>query len=121
MNIAGYKLYSIETSRFSLDGGTMFGIIPKAMWEKEAPSDDNNCIQLVTRSLLLVGHGRKILVDSGNGNKWKEKFKSIYNISSKITFILSKTSSLFHNVIRNPFSTPNAFPCITAKSLSNSV
>ena len=82
MNIAGYKLYSIETSRFALDGGTMFGIIPKAMWEKEAPSDDNNCIQLVTRSLLLVGHGRKILVDSGNGNKWKEKFKSIYNIDT---------------------------------------
>ena len=41
MNIAGYKLYSIETSRFGLDGGSMFGIIPKALWEKEVPSDKN--------------------------------------------------------------------------------
>ena len=49
MNIAGYSLYSIETSRFGLDGGTMFGIIPKALWEKEAPSDNDNRIEMVTR------------------------------------------------------------------------
>ena len=53
MNIGGYELYSIETSGFSLDGGAMFGIIPKPMWEKEAPADDKNRIKMVTRSLLL--------------------------------------------------------------------
>ena len=83
MKIAGYELYSIETSRFGLDGGTMFGIIPKAMWEKEAPSDQNNRIEMVTRSLLLVGHDRKIIIDTGNGDKWNDKFKSIYNIDTE--------------------------------------
>jgi len=83
MKIAGYELYSIETSRFGLDGGTMFGIIPKSMWEKEIKSDDNNCIEMVTRSLLMVGHDRKILIDTGNGDKWQDKFRSIYNIDTE--------------------------------------
>ena len=82
MNIGGYDLYSIETSVFALDGGAMFGIIPKPLWEKEAPADDQNRITMVTRSLLLVGHGRKIIVDTGNGNKWQDKFKAIYNIDT---------------------------------------
>ena len=83
MNIGGYQLYSIETSRFSLDGGAMFGIIPKTMWEKEAPADDQNRITMVTRSLLLVGNGRNIIVDTGNGDKWQNKFKAIYNIDTE--------------------------------------
>lgn len=83
MNIGGYQLYSIETSGFSLDGGAMFGIIPKTMWEKEAPADDQNRITMVTRSLLLVGNGRKIIVDTGNGDKWQDKFKAIYNIDTE--------------------------------------
>ena len=83
MKIAGFELYSIETSRFGLDGGTMFGIIPKSMWEKEIKSDDNNCIEMVTRSLLMVGHDRKILIDTGNGDKWQDKFRSIYNIDTE--------------------------------------
>ena len=83
MNIGGYELYSIETSHFSLDGGAMFGIIPKTMWEKDAPADHQNRITMVTRSLLLVGHGRKIIVDTGNGDKWHDKFKAIYNIDTE--------------------------------------
>ena len=83
MNIGGYELYSIETSYFSLDGGAMFGIIPKTMWEKEAPADDQNRITMVTRSLLLVGNGRNIIVDTGNGDKWQDKFKAIYNIDTE--------------------------------------
>jgi len=83
MNIGGYELYSIETSGFSLDGGAMFGIIPKPMWEKEAPADDQNRITMVTRSLLLVGHNKKIIIDTGNGDKWQDKLKSIYKIDTK--------------------------------------
>ena len=92
MKIAGYNLYSIETSRFGLDGGTMFGIIPKALWEKEAPSDNNNRIEMVTRSLLLVGHDRKILIDTGNGDKWQDKFKSLYNIDTESINMISSLS-----------------------------
>ena len=54
MKIGSYNLYSVETSEFRLDGGAMFGIIPKTMWKKFSPADDLNRIHLVTRSLLLV-------------------------------------------------------------------
>lgn len=80
MKIGPYKLYSIETSEFALDGGAMFGIIPKPLWEKQAPADDHNRISMVTRSLLLVSDEHKIIVDTGNGTKWREKFKDIYRI-----------------------------------------
>ena len=73
-------LYSIETSQFSLDGGAMFGIIPKTLWEKEAPADEYNRIQMVTRSLLVVSNERKIIIDTGNGDKWDDKNRSRYNI-----------------------------------------
>ncbi len=82
MKIGDYTLYSIETSKFGLDGGAMFGIIPKPLWEKENPADAKNRIEMVTRSLLLESDDRKILIDTGNGTKWKEKFKAIYNIDT---------------------------------------
>ena len=82
MKIGNYVLYSIETSEFGLDGGAMFGIIPKPLWEKQAPADEMNRIGMVTRSLLLVNEERKILIDTGNGTKWNEKFKNIYNIDT---------------------------------------
>ncbi len=84
MKIGQYQLYSIETSEFALDGGAMFGIIPKPLWEKKAPADQNNRISMVTRSLLLVSDNHKIIVDTGNGTKWQEKFKNIYRIELNI-------------------------------------
>ena len=83
MNIAGYRLYPILTSQFRLDGGAMFGIIPKTLWEKKMPSDELNRIQMVTRSLLLVSNDKRILIDTGNGDKWQEKFNKIYEIDTK--------------------------------------
>ena len=80
MKVGNYTLYSIETSQFGLDGGAMFGIIPKTLWEKEAPADEYNRIQMVTRSLLLVSNERKIIIDTGNGDKWDDKNRSRYNI-----------------------------------------
>ena len=82
MKIGDYDLYSIETSEFSLDGGAMFGIIPKPIWERQASSDDLNRIDMVTRSLLLCSDERKILIDTGNGTKWEEKYREIYNIDT---------------------------------------
>ncbi|MDP7609413.1 MAG: MBL fold metallo-hydrolase, partial [Candidatus Marinimicrobia bacterium] len=80
MKVGNYTLYSIETSQFGLDGGAMFGIIPKTLWEKEAPADEYNRIQMVTRSLLVVSNERKIIIDTGNGDKWDDKNRSRYNI-----------------------------------------
>ena len=82
MKIGDYDLYSIETSEFSLDGGAMFGIVPKPIWEREAPSDALNRIDMVTRSLLLCSYEKKILIDTGNGTKWEEKYRDIYNIDT---------------------------------------
>ena len=83
MKIAGYELYPILTSHFKLDGGAMFGIILKTLWERKMPSDELNRIQMVTRSLLLVSENKRILIDTGNGDKWQEKFKRIYEIDTK--------------------------------------
>ena len=95
MKIGDYELYSIETSEFGLDGGAMFGIIPKPLWEKEVTPDDLNRISMVTRSLLLVSDERKILVDTGNGTKWEQKYKNIYNINTD-RYSIEKSLGKYH-------------------------
>ncbi len=82
MKIGSYELHAVETGRFALDGGAMFGVIPRPLWEKTNPPDERNRITLAARSLLLVGEGRKILVDTGNGEKFDQKFASIYKMES---------------------------------------
>ena len=82
MKIGKYDLYSVETSEFRLDGGAMFGIIPKPVWEKKVSADELNRVNMVTRSLLLVSDEKKILIDTGNGTKWEEKYKQIYDINT---------------------------------------
>ena len=82
MKIGKYDLYSVETSEFGLDGGGMFGIIPKPVWEKKVSADELNRVNMVTRSLLLVSDEKKILIDTGNGTKWEEKYKKIYDINT---------------------------------------
>jgi len=82
MKIGKYDLYSVETSEFGLDGGAMFGIIPKPVWGKKVSVDELNRVNMVTRSLLLVSDEKKILIDTGNGTKWEEKYKKIYDINT---------------------------------------
>jgi len=72
------ELYSIQTGYFRLDGGAMFGVVPKALWSKVYPSDENNLIPLAMRCLLIVQGDRKILVDNGIGNKQDARFFSHY-------------------------------------------
>jgi glyoxylase-like metal-dependent hydrolase (beta-lactamase superfamily II) len=81
MKIGKYELKIINSGYFWLDGGAMFGIIPKPLWEKTNPPDSVNRIKLSTRNLLLLNGNRKILIDSGMGNKWDAKSKSIYSIN----------------------------------------
>lgn len=80
MRIGNYELHSIETGEFALDGGAMFGIVPKVLWEKKIPADEKNRITLRMRSLLISGNERNILVDDGVGMKEKERFSEIYKI-----------------------------------------
>ena len=83
MKIGKYELYIIESGTFALDGGAMFGIIPKPLWEKTNPPDDANRITLSTRNLLLISSNKKILVDTGMGGDWDGKSKEIYNINQE--------------------------------------
>jgi glyoxylase-like metal-dependent hydrolase (beta-lactamase superfamily II) len=72
------KLYSINTGYFKLDGGAMFGVVPKSMWNKINPADENNLCSWALRCLLIEDGGRLILVDNGNGDKQDAKFFSHY-------------------------------------------
>jgi glyoxylase-like metal-dependent hydrolase (beta-lactamase superfamily II) len=80
MKIGSYELHQIDTGRFALDGGAMFGIVPKTIWSKLNPSDDENRIDLALRTLLITGNKRNILVDNGIGTKFSEKYTKIYKI-----------------------------------------
>ena len=72
------KLYSINTGYFKLDGGAMFGVVPKVMWNKLNPADENNLCSWAMRCLLIEDGNRLILIDNGIGNKQDEKFMSHY-------------------------------------------
>ena len=69
-------LYSIETGNFKLDGGAMFGVVPKVLWEKTNPADSKNRIEMSARCLLIEDGEKLILIDTGLGNKQSEKFFS---------------------------------------------
>ncbi|GEL10269.1 Glyoxylase, beta-lactamase superfamily II [Flavobacterium glycines] len=74
------KLYPIETGNFKLDGGAMFGVVPKTIWNKTNPADANNLIDIAARSLLIEEGNRLILIDAGMGNKQSEKFFGYYSL-----------------------------------------
>jgi glyoxylase-like metal-dependent hydrolase (beta-lactamase superfamily II) len=81
MKIGKYKLTLLETGTFGLDGGAMFGIIPKPLWQRNNPADEKNRITLGARCLLLKSDSKKILVETGMGETWDKKFMSIYNVN----------------------------------------
>jgi glyoxylase-like metal-dependent hydrolase (beta-lactamase superfamily II) len=89
MILGKYELHGIETGRFALDGGAMFGVVPKTLWEKTNPPDGRNRIRLAARALLVRGGGRTILIDTGNGQKFNEKLTSIYAIDTSSYDIVS--------------------------------
>jgi len=82
MEIGDYTVTPIIADTFGLDGGAMFGIVPKPLWEEKNPADERNRIELATRVLLIEGNNRKILVDTGNGDKWDDKYRDIYKIDA---------------------------------------
>lgn len=79
------KLYSIDTGLFKLDGGAMFGVVPKSLWNKLVPADDNNLCTWAMRCLLIEENDKLILIDTGIGNKQNEKFVSHFQLHGKDT------------------------------------
>ena len=74
------KIYAIEAGNFKLDGGAMFGVVPKTIWNKTNPADENNLIDIAARCMLIEDGNRLILIDTGMGNKQSEKFFSYYSL-----------------------------------------
>lgn len=74
------KLYSINAGSLKLDGGAMFGVVPKVLWSKVYPADENNQCTWAMRCLLVVTESKKILIDTGAGNKQDQKFAQMYSL-----------------------------------------
>jgi len=74
------KIYPIEAGNFKLDGGAMFGVVPKTIWNKTNPADENNLIDIAARCLLIEEGNRLILIDTGMGNKQSDKFFGYYSL-----------------------------------------
>jgi glyoxylase-like metal-dependent hydrolase (beta-lactamase superfamily II) len=90
------KLYSVNTGYFKLDGGAMFGVVPKVLWNKLCPANHNNLIDMAMRSLLIEDGNRLILIDNGIGNKQDEKFLSHYELFGNDSLDHSLAKHGFH-------------------------
>lgn len=100
------ELYTIDTGFFKLDGGAMFGVVPKSIWHKLNPADDNNMCTWAMRCLLIKEGNRLILVDTGIGNKQDAKFFSYYYLHGDATLDSSLAAHGFHrNDITDVFLT----------------
>ena len=100
------KLYSINTGYFKLDGGAMFGVVPKSIWNKINPADENNMCSWALRCLLIEDGNRLILVDNGMGDKQDAKFFSYYYLHGDDTLDKSLAKYGFHrNDITDVFLT----------------
>ncbi|MDG2492153.1 MAG: MBL fold metallo-hydrolase [Flavobacteriaceae bacterium] len=90
------KLHRIETGNFMLDGGAMFGVVPKALWERTNPADEKNRIKMAARSLLIENEDRLILIDTGMGNKQSDKFFGHYALWGNHSLDNSLKAAGFH-------------------------
>ncbi|HEV8267299.1 MAG TPA: MBL fold metallo-hydrolase [Thermoanaerobaculia bacterium] len=80
MHLGDLELVSLVDGTFRLDGGAMFGVVPKVLWEKKAPADEKNRIQMTTNCLLVRTGALNVLVETGMGGKWSEKERGMYGI-----------------------------------------
>lgn len=100
------KLYPIEAGNFKLDGGAMFGVVPKSLWHRTNPADNNNLIDIAARCLLVEDGSRLILIDTGMGDKQTDKFYSYYHLWGDDSIDNSLASFGFHrNDITDVFMT----------------
>ncbi|HWZ04730.1 MAG TPA: MBL fold metallo-hydrolase [Mucilaginibacter sp.] len=100
------NLYTIDTGFFKLDGGAMFGVVPKTIWNRTNPADENNLCTWAMRCLLVEDEGRLILIDTGIGNKQDDRFFSHYYLHGDASLDKSFAKLGFHrNDITDVFLT----------------
>ncbi len=90
------KLHPIEAGNFKLDGGAMFGVVPKTIWNKTNPADENNLIDIAARCLLIEDRNRLTLIDTGMGNKQSDKFFGYYSLWGDHSLDKSLKNAGFH-------------------------
>ena len=90
------KLYPIEAGNFKLDGGAMFGVVPKTIWNKTNPANENNLIDIAARCLLIEDGNRLTLIDTGMGNKQSDKFFGYYSLWGDHSLDRSLKNAGFH-------------------------
>ena len=90
------NLYPVNAGNLKLDGGAMFGVVPKTIWQRTNPADSNNMIDIATRCLLIEDSNRLILIDNGMGNKQSEKFYGYYHLWGDFNLDKSLKSYGFH-------------------------
>ena len=90
------RIYPIETGNFKLDGGAMFGVVPKVLWQRTNPADVNNLIEMSMRCMLIEDGDRLILIDTGMGNKQSEKFFGFYYLWGDFSLDTSLAQHGFH-------------------------
>lgn len=83
MKLGRFEIRPLLDGYFRLDGGAMFGVVPKVLWEKTDPPDERNRILLALGTLLIRAHGKNVLIDTGIGNKGDEKFCDIYAVDRR--------------------------------------
>lgn len=83
MNLGEFEIQLVTDGRFGLDGGAMFGVVPRPLWEKQAPPDARNRIPMAMNCLLVRGGGKVILVETGAGDKWAAKQRDIYGFQER--------------------------------------
>jgi glyoxylase-like metal-dependent hydrolase (beta-lactamase superfamily II) len=90
------KIYPIEAGNFKLDGGAMFGVVPKTIWNKTNPANENNLIDIAARCMLIEDGNRLILIDTGMGSKQSEKFFGYYSLWGSYSLESSLAKYGFH-------------------------
>lgn len=82
MAFGRFRVGVVNHGFYRLDGGAMFGVVPKTIWSRLIPPDDENCIRLATRSLLIEAGDKVFIADVGSGDKWTDKLRRIYGIQN---------------------------------------
>ena len=86
MQLGDYRVEVIPDCEFWLDGGAMFGVVPRNLWSKTCPPDEQNRIRMNMNCLFIEGKGERILIDTGIGDKWSDKHRTMYGIDRKRSF-----------------------------------
>src|SRR6185369_10796999 len=85
MKFGNYRVEVVSDCEFRLDGGAMFGVVPRNLWSRMAPPDEQNRIRMNMNCLFIEAGNERILIDTGIGDKWSEKYREMYAIDRRQT------------------------------------